>query len=314
MLLNSTNRQPISHYLLACIFYLLSWFAPGNSQALEITDHEGVVHAFDQPFQRIISLYPAHTENLVEMGGSKVLIGISSSDTLPEHVLDRQRFSYHDSAEKFIAANPDCILIRPMISRSTPSLVRKLKQYGVTVISLQPTSADQLYPYWEILGQLSGKSDEAQQMIYRFDSALKELTRVVSSIPINKRPRVYFEAIHARMKTFAPDSITMFCLVTSGGRNAADDATAHRGTNIANYGKEHILFRADSIDVYLAQSGRMNRISVPEIMNEPGFGAIKAIREKQVYLVSEDIVSRPTTRLMEGMLYIHDLLYQPTVQ
>jgi iron complex transport system substrate-binding protein len=293
-------------------FFLFVLFVAGSCQALEITDHEGTVHSFAQPFRRIISLYPAHTENLVEMGGSEALIGISSNDTLPG--IERERFSYHDSAEKFIAAKPDCILIRPMISRSTPNLIRKLRQFGITIISLQPTSFEQLYSYWLTLGQISGRSAAARQMVDRFDQKLLELTSKITTIPPEDRPRVYFEAIHERMKTFSPDSITMFCLLSAGGINVADDAVASRGTNIANYGKERILSRGNSIDVYLAQSGRMNRITVPEIVNEPGFGAIRAVRDRRVYLVSEKIVSRPTTKLMEGMLRIHHLLYQPPDQ
>ena len=59
----------------------------------------------------------------------------------------------------------------------------------------------------------------------------------------------------------------------------------------------------------LAQSGRMNRITVSEIMAEPGFGAIKAVRDGRVYLIDEHLASRPTARLLSGIRIIHDLLY-----
>ena len=65
----------------------------------------------------------------------------------------------------------------------------------------------------------------------------------------------------------------------------------------------------DEIDVFLAQSGRMNRVSRSQIINEPGFGAIKAIQNDRVYLVEEHLVSRPTTRLLEGITHINKLLY-----
>ena len=41
-----------------------------------------------------------------------------------------------------------------------------------------------------------------------------------------------------------------------------------RETNIAAYGKERLLARADAIDVYLAQKGRMNPVTVEEILAE----------------------------------------------
>ena len=40
-------------------------------------------------FNRIISLYPAHTENIVAMGGANYLVGISRSDTYPPFILNK---------------------------------------------------------------------------------------------------------------------------------------------------------------------------------------------------------------------------------
>ncbi len=282
---------------------------PQPVSAYRLIDQDGAVHLFDRPFTRIISLYPAHTENIAEMGGQDSLIGISSSDTFPETLLHKPRFSYHDSVEKFISAQPDCILIRPMIRHTAQNLVEKLQEYGITVISLQPTSVEELYTYWGHLGMICGKAVNAETMTQTFKNRLETFAGQLSTIPEEHRPFVYFEAIHARMKTFSPSSIAMFCLEAAGGRNIAVDAVPRRNTNIAAYSKERILSHAGSIDVFLAQSGRMNSISVEEIINEPGFGAIKAIRERRVYLIDEHLVSRPTIRLLDAITYIHELLY-----
>ncbi|MEE4165557.1 MAG: ABC transporter substrate-binding protein [Desulfocapsaceae bacterium] len=282
---------------------------PQPVSAYRLIDQDGAVHLFDRPFTRIISLYPGHTENIAEMGGQDSLIGISSSDTFPETLLHKPRFSYHDSVEKFISAQPDCILIRPMIRHTAQNLVEKLQEYGITVISLQPTSVEELYTYWDHLGMICGKAVNAKTMTQTFKNRLETFAGKLSTIPEEHRPFVYFEAIHARMKTFSPSSIAMFCLEAAGGRNIAVDAVPRRNTNIAAYSKERILSHARSIDFFLAQSGRMNSISVEEIINEPGFGAIKAIRERRVYLIDEHLVSRPTIRLLDAITYIHELLY-----
>jgi iron complex transport system substrate-binding protein len=120
---------------------------------------------------------------------------------------------------------------------------------------------------------------------------------------------VYFEAIHSKMKTFAPDSMAVFALETAGGINIAADAKPVRNTNIAYYGKERLLSRGGSIDVYLAQFGAMNRPTKELIMNEPGFKTIKAVSEGEIYFVDEQIVSRPTMRLLDGIYNIGKILY-----
>ena len=260
-------------------------------------------------FQRIISLYPAHTENLTALGLTQELIGIAASDTYPPEILNKPRFSHHDNAEKFIAANPDLVLIRPMIAHSAPQLLEQLKGAGITVISLQPRSVEEMFDYWLELGRLTGKNESAEKMVSEFKNKLAETKQIVQKIPQEKRPRVYFESIHSRMKTFAPSSIAVFVLQQAGGINIATDAEARRSTNIAAYGKERILAHADEIDIFLAQKGRMNRVNVAKISGEPGFQAIRAVREGKIYLVDEQLVSRPTQRILAGIKKVRKILY-----
>ncbi|WP_228721335.1 ABC transporter substrate-binding protein [Desulfosediminicola ganghwensis] len=296
---------------LGVLICLLSFALYGQSafaQMTEITDDEGSTIRFDKPFSRIISLYPAHTENLAFLGCDEEFIGIGRSDNYPASISDKNRFSYRDNTEKFLAARPDLILIRPMISRSVPELISKLRSAGITVVSLQPTNIDQMFDYWRLLGLLTGKTTEADKMVQQFTLALDQLEDSIP-VPREERPRVYFEAIHSKMKTFAPDAISMFALETGGGLNIANDAVARNNSNIAPYGKERILAKANEIDIYLSQTGRMNRVSLTDIYNEPGFQLIKALQTNSVFLVDEELVSRPTMRLLTGISKIQSALY-----
>ena len=196
-----------------------------------------------------------------------------------------------------------------MISRGYPNLVRILEQYGVRVVSLQPTTADELFAYWQALGTLTGREAQAQAMIADFGRGLARISDDLRSIPSERRKRVYFESIHRQMKTFAPGSMALFVLGWAGGINVAADAARMRETNIAAYSRERILARADEIDVYLAQRGRMNPVRVEDITGEPGFAVIRAVREHQVFLVDEELVSRPTPDLLDGIVRVRALLY-----
>ncbi len=276
------------------------------ARAGSITDSDGRVIVFDHPFSRIISLYPAHTRNLLDMGLDREIIAVGRSD---RQLPDRPRVSFRDDPERLLALKPDLVLIRPMISRGYPQLVRRLEASGVRVVSLQPSSMDQLFPYWEDLGRLTGHEKEARAMIGRFGRELAEVSRLVDHIPPADRKHVYFESIHKRMKTFAPSSMAIFVLTSAGGINVATDARQVRNTNIAAYGKEHILARADEIDVFLAQKGRMNPVTVEMIVREPGFQVIRAVKNHQVFLVDEKLVSRPTLGLIEGIRRVFDILY-----
>jgi iron complex transport system substrate-binding protein len=105
----------------------------------------------------------------------------------------------------------------------------------------------------------------------------------------------------------------MFILATAGGVNIAADASQVRTTNIAYFGKEKLLSRGGDIDFFISQHGRMNPITKDIIMNEPGFKAIRAVRENRVYLIEEQLVSRPTLRILEGIDRLHTIFYQTTI-
>jgi iron complex transport system substrate-binding protein len=194
-----------------------------------------------------------------------------------------------------------------MIDRGYPQLIRRLESRGVTVVSLQPGTVDQMFVYWRILGRLSGREAAAEAMAARFKQTVQRIRRRTASIAHKKR--VYFEAIHQRMRTFAPESMPIFVLETAGGINVAADAHPRRGTNIADFGKERILSRADAIDVYLAQVGPMNHPTAAMIRSEPGYGLIRAVRQDQIYLIDETEVSRPTLRMLAGICRMVQILY-----
>jgi len=295
-----------------CLALCLAAMVVSPAQAGTITDQDGQRLTFDKPFSRIISLYPAHTENLFALGLDDQVIGVSKNDDYPQTAQAKPKFDYRDDPEKIIAAKPDLVLVRPMISRSAPELATKLHLTGIQVVSLQPNTLDETFTYWRTLGILTGREQAAMEMITRFTARLEAIKAVVAAIPPEKKKRVYFEAIHSKMKTFAPDSMAIFALTTAGGINAAADAEQVRATNIAFYGTERLLAKARDIDLFLAQEGRMNPITTQTIYDEPGFQAIKAVKERQVFLIDETLVARPTLRMIDGIIEIGRILYPET--
>lgn len=280
---------------------------PKDAAAEAIRDHGGREIRFEKPFRRIISLYGAHTENLFALGLDRAVIGVSPNEVYPPATSTRPVFSYHDGAEKFLAARPDLVLIRPMIDRGYGTLMRQLEQNNIAVVSLQPASVDEMIDYWRVLGMLTGADQRAETMAAAFQEAVVAFRAL--TVSIDRKPHVYFEAIHKRMKTFVPGSMPIFALETAGGVNAAADADQVRTTNIAFYGKERLISRGEMIDVYLAQIGIMNRPTLEAIRKEPGFQLIRAVRTGRVHLIDETVVSRPTMRLLVGIWTIGAHLY-----
>ena len=299
--------------VLAAVVFRVSAFAETEgkmSAQNSFQDDGGRTIRVEKPFKRIISLYPAHTVNLFALGLDDEIVGVSRGDDYPPEAAEKKQYSAQDGPEKFLAARPDLVLVRPMLDRGYAPLIKKLEQFGIAVVSLQPAYVEEMFDYWRKLGLMTGKLDRAEAMVEKFQRGIEKVRELVGPLEKKDRKRVYFEAIHSKMKTFAAGAMPLFALEEAGGINvAAGVEPVREGILIAFFGKERILSLAGEIDVYLAQYGAMNRPTVNDIENEPGFSVIKAVREKEVYLVEEKLISRPTMRLLEAITQIGAILY-----
>ncbi len=281
----------------------------GEPAKIELTDDDGNLIKMEQPAQRIISLYSAHTINLFALGLDEQVIGVGTSDSYPPQVRDKEVFDYKSDPEKVIAANPDLVLIRPFITRSNPEFVEALKKAKINVVSLYPESFAEFVPYIEKLAVVTGQEEKAQSLLKEFTTDIQEVANLTSEI--EPKVRVYFESTENQYRTITADSTPAQMVKYAGGINIAADAEGIReGTSIASYGAERILEKAEEIDVFVAQRGAMNAGGSPHAIKiRPGFHAIKAVREDRIYNIEEKLVSSPTFRLAVGVRELARMFY-----
>jgi len=301
------------------IFLIISFFAvlTGCGKArpssapdnIVVVDDLGKEIRLKEPAKRIISLYAAHTENLFSLGLAEEIIGVSDSESYPPAALAKPSYSFRADAEKIIAAGPDLVLARTFIANNYPDFITKLETAGIPVAVLYPENIDQFFLYLKKLGRLTGKEQEAGELVAEFNSRLKKIEELVAGIPQQERKRVFFET-NKDITTCTPDSNAAFVLEKAGAVNLAVDAKALKpGSTIAAYGQERLMAIGRDIDVYIVQKGEMNKTIEEEIYRRPGYQAIKAVQNHQVYLVDEAVLSRPTMRLLDGITRIGRILY-----
>ncbi|MCD8349929.1 MAG: ABC transporter substrate-binding protein [Planctomycetaceae bacterium] len=251
---------------------------------------------------RIISLYAAHTEILLRLGARDAIIGVSRQESYagPEtEGWNPPVFSARDDIERFIAAAPDIVLVRPQ-HVADGRLRRVLETAGITVISMQVTHADELYDYWRELGRLVGREAEAEAMIASFAAEANRYRQ--AALKRNDPPGVFLESIHREVKTFTPDSLPAWVIETGGGRNIAGDAeAASPGVIIAEYGLERLLAKADEVEIFISQSGAMNRTPLETVLARGVYSPLAAFQSGRVYKIPEACIARPTPSLLEGL-------------
>jgi iron complex transport system substrate-binding protein len=263
------------------------------------------------PRPRIISLYAAHTEILLRLGARDNLVGVSRQETYQgpetEGWTAPPAFAAGDDVEKFLAAKPDLVLLRPMHLANRP-LIAALQQAGIKIKALQVLKSGELYQYWRDLGALVGRGGEAENMIGEFDHQTAAYYEAASRRPDREKPGIFLEALHDQIKTFTPDSLPVWLVELAGGRNAAGDARPQAaGLIIADYGPERLLAKAGEVDIFISQSGPMNNAPLDLIKKRRLYQPLRAFKEGRVYKISEAVLARPTPSLLEGLKEISAL-------
>ncbi|MDR2726322.1 MAG: ABC transporter substrate-binding protein [Candidatus Adiutrix sp.] len=255
--------------------------------------------------RRIISLYAAHTEVLLRLGARDNLVGVSERETYegPETAGWQPRiFTSRDDVEKFLAARPDLVLVRPMHLSSNRQLMAALKRSGIEVLARQVQKSGELYAYWRELGALVGRQAEAEDLIADFDRQVAAYRAAAARRPEAEKPGVFLEAIHTQVKTFTPDSLPAWLVELAGGRNVAADARAQGpGLIIADYGPERLLAKAGEVDVFISQAGPMNRAGLGQILGRPAYQPLAAFKTGRVHKIPEAVLARPTPALLTGL-------------
>jgi iron complex transport system substrate-binding protein len=280
----------------------------GKSVVLFVDDC-GYSVSMEKPARRIISLYSAHTENLYSLGLHDEIIGVGRADDYPPEVKKKKIFDYRSDPEKVIAADPDLVLIRPFIMKSSPNFVLALQNAGINVVCLYPERFEEFDAYVQRLAQLTGREVYAEELLEAFHLSIDNTRKKTE--PLDGKVRVFFESTGNNYRTISHDSMAATAIQFAGGLNIAGDAVPlHKTTSIASYGTERLLQKANEIDVYVAQKGKMNPgISPDAIKKRPGFHVIKAIREEKVYCIDEKIVSSPTFRFAQGVEELARMFY-----
>ena len=134
-------------------------------------------------YERIVSLYPGHTDNIVALGGQSRLVGLSKSDD-PSRLPELPRFALNVGAEALLALKPDLVLTRTLVEKQNPELRGVLERAGVPVMLVDPPSWDGFVAYLRALAPLIGVAPQAAEA--QFAQACDEIRQTAAGVP--RRP------------------------------------------------------------------------------------------------------------------------------
>jgi iron complex transport system substrate-binding protein len=262
------------------------------SKKISLLDDEGNELVLEKPVERVVSLSPSNTEIVFALGAQDKLVGVTTYCDYPEEAKEKEKVGdfANPNVEKIISLKPEVVLATGGVQKG---VVERLEKVGIKVFVVDPKNFEQLFKDIENVGEILGLKNEAQELVKRMRGKVSEVEEKVKDLP---KPKVFFEIysqplMTAGEKTFINDMINI-----CGGVNIG----AKAGEGYPQYGEEKLF--EENPDVYIAVKGSMNNPA--EIEKRAGYKELKAVKEGKVYVVDDNLVTRPGPRLVDGLMEV----------
>lgn len=283
---------------------LQSTATPEPAEPLTFEDGLGRTITLEGPAQRIISLAPSNTEMLFALGAGDQVVGRDSASDYPEEAL-----ALEDIGDTFVGLNTELILsLEPDLilaaEISPPEYIIELENLGLTVYWLaNPVVLEDLYTNLEIVGQLTGREEEAQTLITDLQTRVEAVESALEST--SETPTVFYEldsSDPAAPWTAGFGSFIDQLIARAGGENAAGQLdTAYGQLSIEN------LLERDPDIILLGDAAY--GVSPESLAERPGWGALSAVQNGQVYPFDDNLASRPGPRLIDALEQLARLIH-----
>ncbi len=283
-------------------------------QVKKIVDDFGYTVVVKGYPKRIVSLSPATTEILFALGLGDKVVGVTDQCNYPPEVLEMKKNGSLVSVggyssinvEKVISLNPDLVIAS---YGNGIKCVEAIKSFGIPVVCLNPKNISGIIRDIEILGEITGSLDEAKEL-EKF--IIKEVQEVKRRIKLTKhRPTVAHVIWYNPIWVSGRDTFVDEIIQIAGGQNAFNKS--------GWFSVSLEEFVSANPDIIIVNSGTgMNKsgknIIYEWLMSEEILKSVKAIKNKKVYVIDADIISRPSYRLVYALKqiarYIHPEVFE----
>lgn len=256
---------------------------------LTVKDSTGTDVVFERAPERIVTLAPSETEIAFAVGAVDKVVGVDTNSDYPEAAASKNKIGdVNTDIEAVLALKPELVLAQSGMQFET---VQKLRELNIKVYATDPKSIDQVMQKIEDVGLILNAQANAKQITDKMATDRDRITALLKDVT---KKQVYLEfspGWSVGKGEFLDELLTL-----AGGTNVAADQTGWFEINAEQ------IVKADPAIIIYGKDMMMGNMIYDEIMKRPGFDAITAIKNKDIYPVDSNLVSRVGPRLTDGLI------------
>ena len=280
-----------------------------TATALTFTDGLKRTVTLTAPAAKIISLAPSNTEILFAIGAGAQVVGRDDFSDYPAEAKSLSNIGGSNGKydyEKIASLKPDLVIASEL---NTPDQVKSLEDLKITVYYLSnPTNLEGMFANLVLVGEMTGHKAQAETLVASLRLRVKAVQNKVSSV--TNRPSIFYEldaTDPAKPYTAGPTTFIDQLIQIAGGVNIAGSLN----TPWPQLSLEEILVKNPDM-ILLGDAAYGN--SPEQVKQRPGWTDLKAVKDGNIQVFDDNLVSRPGPRMVDGLeilaKIIHPELYK----
>jgi len=257
-----------------------------------VIDDEGTSVEIASEPRRIVSLTPAATEIVFELGAGEHMVGGTDSDNYPPEAaaLPDVVQGVTVLTEQVVDLEPDLVLAGGN-NFTPPAEVQRLRDLGIAVLVVYPETVDQVTDDITLVGTAIGRDQSAADIVGAMSARIDGVVDAVEGLA---QPRTFYEIGYGPdIYGPAPDSFIEDMVNLAGGDAIVTDDPA-----VFSIPLEQLVSRDPEVIVL----GDAAYGTCPDgVATRPGWSRMSAVVKRRVWPVDDTIVTRPGPRLGEGL-------------
>lgn len=270
--------------------------AAAESFPMKVTDYLGTEMEFKQAPEKIVSLSPSCTEILYQLGLGDKMVGVSNWCTYPKEAgkVEKVGDTFSVNVEKIIELEADVVFVS---GQAAADSVSALDAAGIKVYSIGAKSLEDIYKSISGIGQVTGTSEEAADIVGDMKEDAEELKNEFAQYD---KESVFIDL--GDLYSTSKEDYLGNSLKLINAENIALDF---------DYSSPQLSAEAiieKNPQVYICLS------SEKDFVKPDGFDKIDAFKNKKVYFIdytnkATDMITRDGPRFLDGLELLGNLIH-----
>lgn len=261
-----------------------------NVATRQVVDEAGRRVTLPLKIERIVSLAPNLTEIVYAVGAGDRLVGNTDYCDYPAEAKQVAKIgdTMHPSIERIIAFKPQIVLVST--ASQLEAFTKQLDQQSIAVYVTNPGSLEEIFSSMTALGEVFGTATQAARVtedLRKRSEGVATALNGVTAVP------VFYQVAGEPLYTIGRDAYLTDLVKRAGGISVtADvpDAFPRLSDEAALSAKPEAIILPTG-----GSMGNANSSVASSLRDSP------AVRNKRVYKINDDFLSRPGPRLVDGL-------------